>query len=352
MRYRPGTRMLVGTMCVMFGVAMATTTAHAEAKVERAMLAAFGPALPDVFPNPNNPITDAKVDLGRMLYYDKRFSLSQQISCNSCHMLDKYGTDNAPTSSGHKGQHGGRSAPTVYNAAGHLAQFWDGRSPDVEDQAKGPVLNPIEMAMPSKEYVLQVINSIPGYVKAFKQAFPDDKDPVNYDNWGLAIGAFERQLVTPSPFDKFMAGDDDAISDAEKEGFMTFMQTGCQACHNGPLFGGRLYQKVGLTKPWPNLEDKGRFDVTKNPADMYVFKVPSLRNIAKTAPYFHNGSVAKLPDAVKMMARHQLGRELTDEQAASIVAFLNSLTGKLPTEYIKMPELPKSGPKTPGPKLD
>jgi len=335
-------------LLLTFGVS--ATDARAEVEVNEGFLAAFQPGLPEKYPNPDNPITEEKVDLGRMLYYDTRFSLSQKISCNSCHLLDKYGTDNDVSSVGHNGQRGGRGAPTVYNAAGHLAQFWDGRSPDVEDQAKGPVLNPIEMAMPSEAYVLEVINSIPGYVKAFKKAFPDDANPVNYDNWGKAIGAFERKLVTPAPFDKFLKGDKDALTDAQKKGFLTFMQTGCQACHNGPLLGGRLYQKLGLTKPWPGLEDLGRFAVTKNPADKHVFKVPSLRNIAKTGPYFHDGSAKTLDDAVKMMATHQLGRDLSDEQAASIVEFLKSLTGELPMDYIKKPKLPKSGPNTPGPK--
>lgn len=305
--------------------------------------------LPTEAATPDNECSQARTDLGRMLYYDKRFSKSQQISCNSCHMLDKYGTDNAAFSTGHKGQKGGRSAPTVYNAALHIAQFWDGRAPTVEEQAKGPVLNPIEMAMPDKEHVIKVIKSIPGYADAFKKAFPGEADPITYDNFGKAVGAFERKLLTPSRWDEFLKGKKDALTDAEKKGFETFASVGCVTCHNGAAVGGHMYQKLGLAKPWPDLKDNGRFEATKLEQDKHFFKVPSLRNITETGPYLHDGSVAKLGDMVKKMGEHQLGREITNEQCASIVAFLKALKGDLPKDYIKEPTLPASGPDTPKP---
>lgn len=292
---------------------------------------------------------DKKIALGRMLYFETRLSKNQDISCNSCHKLDGFGVDGQATSEGHKKQHGGRNAPTVYNAAGHFVQFWDGRAADVEAQAKGPILNPIEMAMPNEAKVIEVLKSIPEYVKAFEEAFPGDKDPVTYDHLGVAIGAFERRLSTPSRFDKFMAGDKAALTDAEKQGAQTFLDTGCQACHLGPLFGGSIYQKAGLVSPWPNQKDPGRFEVTKNEADKMMFKVPSLRNIEKTGPYFHDGSVASLDEAVKMMAKHQLGKDLKPAEITSIVTFLKALTGEPNKEYITAPKLPPSGPKTPKP---
>ncbi len=322
--------------------------APAPVTVDKGLLASFG-ALPEVMAAEGRELTDEKINLGRMLYFDKRLSKNQDISCNSCHMLDKFGVDNEPTSKGHKEQRGSRNSPTVYNAAAHVAQFWDGRAKDVEEQAKGPVLNPVEMAMPSDKAVVKVLKSIPGYADAFKAAFPNDKDPITYDNMAVAIGAFERKLVTPSKWDAFLAGDESALTDAEKKGFGEFATAGCPTCHSGAFVGGHMFQKLGLVKPWPNDKDQGRFEVTKNDADKMMFKVPSLRNVTKTAPYFHDGSVADLGEAVKMMAEYQLGKELSKEQIDSIVAFLGSLTGELPTDYIAEPTLPESGPKTPKP---
>lgn len=313
------------------------------------MVAAFKPALPKEFENKADPITEEKIALGRMLYFDKRLSKNQDLSCNSCHILEKYGVDGEKTSPGHKGQRGARNSPTVYNAAGHFVQFWDGRSPDVEDQATGPVLNPVEMALPDDAAVKKVLSSIPEYVAAFKKAFPEDKDPVSLKNAGRAMGAFERRLVTPSPWDKLLEGDEKALTDEQKEGFMTFLNSGCTACHMGTLVGGTSYQKVGSVQPWPNQADQGRFDETKNEADKMMFKSPSLRNVTETAPYFHDGSAATLEEAVKMMGKYQLGRDLSDADVKSIVAFLGALKGELPMEYIKEPELPKSTAKTPKP---
>jgi cytochrome c peroxidase len=346
-----------GTTAAGAGAAKpATTGAGAAAKagpveLDPSDLGFFKP-LPDRFESEMNPTTEDKVRLGRLLYYETRFSIGQDLSCNSCHDLEKYGVDNEPTSFGHKKQRGERNSPTVYNAAGHIAQFWDGRAQTIEDQAKGPILNPVEMAMPNAEYVLKVIKTIPDYVKLFKQVFPNDKEAVTYDNVAKAIGAFERQLVTPSRWDKFLKGDKDAITEPEKAGFALFAKLGCPTCHNGAGVGGAQFQKLGLVKPYPDQSDLGRYVVTKNEADKMVFRVPTLRNIEKTAPYFHKGQVATLEEAVRLMAFHQLGRELNDAEITSIVTWLKTLTGEIPREYIKKPELPEGSDKTPKPKLD
>ncbi|MDI3287905.1 cytochrome-c peroxidase [Polyangium sp. 15x6] len=295
-----------------------------------------------------NPITPEKVALGRQLYYDTRLSKNQDLSCNSCHLLDKFGVDGTKVSKGHKGQLGGRNAPTVYNAGGYVAQFWDGRAGTLEDQAKGPILNPVEMAMKDEASVVAVLESIPGYEDAFKKAFPDDKEPISYDNLAKAIGAFERQLVTPSRFDKYMAGDKGALSDQERAGLTKFVQNGCTSCHSGSALGGSSFQKLGLIKAYPNQKDLGRYEVTKKEEDKMVFRVPTLRNVAETGPWFHDGAYDRLETAVQAMAYHQLGKELSDADVADIVAFLKSLTGEIPQEYIKKPELPANGEKTPG----
>ena len=295
----------------------------------------------------DNELTEAKINLGRMLYYETRISKGGKMSCNSCHMLDKFGQDNLPFSPGHEGKLGGRSSPSTYNAAIHVAQFWDGRAPSVEEQAKGPVLNPVEMGAPSADFVVEVLKSIPGYVEAFKAAFPGEADAVNYNNFGKAVGAFERKLVTPGRWDTYLKGQKDALTAEESKGFETFAKAGCVTCHNGPAIGGAMYQKLGLAKAWPELADLGRFEATKQEADKHFFKVPSLRNITETGPYLHNGSVKTLEEMVNKMAEHQLGKTLTAEENASIVTFLKSLKGDLPKEYIAQPKLPASGPNTP-----
>ena len=289
----------------------------------------------------------AKVDLGRQLYYDTRLSINGKLSCNSCHALAGFGVDNEPTSPGHEGKRGDRNSPTVYHAFMHVAQFWDGREPDVEAQAKGPVTNPVEMGMPDPAYVEKVLKSIPGYEKGFAAAFGGD-NPVTYDNMGSAIGAFERHLVTPGRFDAYLGGDLDALTDAELEGLDTFVSTGCVSCHMGPLLGGSTYQKLGLVEPY-DTEDIGRAKFTGEDSDKYFFKVPSLRNIAETGPYLHDGSIATLDEMVKLMAKHQLGKELSDKETASIVTFLGALTGEIDKGYIAKPELPENGADTPAP---
>ncbi len=321
--------------------------AQDAAELQKKAAGIFQP-LPKEVPSPDNPVTGEKVTLGRMLFFEPRLSKSQTISCNSCHLLDRTGVDNELTSEGHKKQHGDRNSPTVFNAALHVAQFWDGRASTVEEQAKGPVLNPIEMAMPSEAATVEVLRSIPGYAPLFAAAFPGEKDPITYDNMARAIGAFERRLVTPSAFDRFLEGDLSALTADQLAGLDLFIQEGCTTCHNGAGVGGGLFQKIGLVHPYPT-QDIGRAAVTKKDEDKMFFKVPSLRNVVLTGPYFHDGKVATVEEAVRLMAWHQLGKELPRERIASIVAFLGSLAGKPDPDYIAKPELPPSGPKTPKP---
>ncbi len=297
--------------------------------------------LPEIMTSETNPITDAKVDLGRMLFYDPRLSEGRDVSCNSCHSLKDYGVDGKAVSSGHKGQLGGRNSPSVYHAAGQIAQFWDGRAVDVEEQAKGPVLNPVEMAMASEAETVARLQSISGYQAAFRKAFPDSAEPVTFDNMARAIGAFERKLVTPSRWDRFLDGERSAITQEEMAGHHEFMHGGCATCHNGIYVGGGMFQKLGAEKQWPTATDLGRMAVTKNDADRMVFKVPSLRNVEKTGPYFHDGKVATLDEAVRLMGQYQLNTKLEDRQVKQIVAWLKTLTGEIPSEYIRAPALPR-----------
>lgn len=299
----------------------------------------------------DNPVTQSKVELGKKLFYDPRISLSGVISCNTCHNMATYGADNVKTSLGHKFETGGRNAPTVLNAGLQIAQFWDGRAKDLEEQAKGPVLNPLEMAMPDPDLVLNRLKTIPGYVEEFKQTFPDSEQPVNYDNFAKAVASFERTLTTPSRFDQFLEGNDDALNEQEKQGLQTFIDKGCTSCHNGIDVGGGMFQKFGVVKPYKNQEDLGRYKITNNESDKYVFKVPSLRNVTRTYPYFHDGGVWDIREAVRTMGETQLGVELDEKEITDIVAFLDSLTGVIPENALKMPVLPPSTPDTPKPQL-
>jgi cytochrome c peroxidase len=317
-------------------VALAAACQRDQVVIDPAQLAAFAP-LPASIPSEANPATPAKIDLGWRLYYETQLSADGSQSCNSCHLLDAFGAEPHAVSTGVTGARGARNAPTVYNAAGHIAQFWDGRAGDVEEQAKGPILNPIEMGMSSPDQVMARLAALPGYREAFAAAFPDDPNPFTYDNVGNAIGAFERQLLTPARWDRYLEGDAEALTDDEKRGLKEFLDTGCQACHNGPFLGGRMFQRVGVVQPWPGTTDVGRMAVTSQPADSLVFKVPSLRNVTRTAPYFNDGGVPTLDAGVRLMAHHQLGRALTEAQIASIILFLDALTGDIPVQYAVAP---------------
>jgi len=335
---------LARTLALVAG--LSASTALAQVDITESFLPMFK-ALPTEVPAPDNELTEAKINLGRQLYFETRISKGAKMSCNSCHKLDTFGQDNLPFSPGHEGKLGGRSSPPTYNAALHIAQFWDGRAPTVEEQAKGPVLNPVEMGAPSEDFVIQVLKSMPEYVASFKAAFPGEADPVTYNNFGKAVGAFERKLLTPGKWDAFLKGNKEALSAEEKKGFATFAKTGCVTCHNGAGVGGHMFQKLGLVKEWPGLKDNGRSDVTKNEGEKHFFKVPSLRNITETGPYLHDGSVKSLEEMVKMMAEYQLAKQLTDEEVSSIVTFLKALKGTPDAEYIKAPKLPDSTPETP-----
>ena len=300
---------------------------------------------------PGNPSTPAKLALGTMLYFDPRLSASHAISCNSCHNLGLGGADAEEKSIGHRWQRGGRNAPTVFNAVFNTAQFWDGRAKDLEAQAGGPMVNPVEMASPAAHIVAQ-LSSTPGYVSAFKAAFPGSANPVTLENAQRAIAVFEATLITPNaPFDKYLKGDEGALDAMQKSGLKLFMSKGCAACHNGINIGGGRYAPFGVVeKPGAEFlppDDKGRFMVTKTASDAYVFKVPTLRNIALTAPYFHTGKAWDLRQAVAVMGTSQLGAKLTDDEINRITVFLGSLTGDLPS--VVYPELPPSVVASPHP---
>jgi len=301
--------------------------------------------LPEVAENPENPITETKVKLGKILYFDTRLSKEGNQSCNTCHNLATYGVDNLPTSPGDNGGLGTRNSPTVFNAALHRVQFWDGRAKDVEEQAGMPVTNPVEMAMPDEISVIKRLSEIEAYKTMFAEAFPEEENALTYDNLKKAIGAFERTLITTDRFDKFLAGDLKALNEQEKKGLNTFVSKGCTACHSGAALGGDLLMKFGIHKDYIEVIDSvvvddGRFTETKEDKDKYVFISQSLRNVEKTGPYFHDGSVSDLKEAVQIMAITELGKELSDEELNDIVAFLSSLTADISDETKELPILP------------
>jgi cytochrome c peroxidase len=339
-----------------------STLAQGNADTLQQIAQALFKPLPEVMQDPNRPFSQELVDLGKMLYYDPRLSLSGVVSCNTCHNLATYGVDNLPTSLGHRWAVGPRNSPTVLNAALHAAQFWDGRAVDVEQQAQGPILNPIEMAMPHADLTTERIASMPGYVAAFAAAFPDASEPITYVNLADAIGAFERTLTTPDRFDLYLAGDAGALSDLEKAGLQVFIDYGCAGCHGGAAMGGSVFARFGIVESYweatrafvtidsPTMPmDVGKFAVTQNPADLYVFKTPSLRNITRTYPYFHDGSVWDLRDATNIMARVQLGQEIDDEDLDALMAFYGALEGTIPAYALALPVLPASSTTTPRP---
>lgn len=309
-------------------------------------------ALPDVAPAPaDNPTTAEKIKLGKALFFDPRLSSTGTVSCNSCHNVMAGGDDSRPTSMGVHGQLGGRSAPTVWNAAFYSTQFWDGRANTLEDQAKGPITNPIEMGMQDHDSAIERLRQIPGYRALFKQAFGNDE--ITIDKTAMAIAAYERTLITPnSAYDRFVKGDKNALNKQQQKGMELFASVGCISCHSGAAFNGQQGIEVGtpVLMKFPTftdneyvvkydfLSDKGREEVTGNKDDAYLFRIPTLRNIALTAPYFHNGKVNDLSTAVKVMAKTQLNQELNQQQVEQIVAFLNSLTGEFPEQT--MPRLP------------
>ncbi len=301
--------------------------------------------LPQIFPSDKNPITPEKIKLGKMLFYEKRISIDGTTSCAKCHPISLYGTDGLEKSRGNFSKENPRNAPTILNAAGQISQHWRGDRKDVEDQARRSVLGKGSFGAPSYKWVEQKLKSIKGYIKLFKEAFPEEKDPITIDNFAKAIGAWERTLSTPSRFDKFLLGDVNALTKKEKTGLKKFISLGCASCHNGALLGGNSYQKFGIVEPyWKYTKskkiDEGRFSVTGKESDKYVFKVPPLRNVALTPPYFHDGSVKELKKAIWIMGKVQLGKDLSSEDIDDIYAFLRSLNGKLSADILKIPLLP------------
>lgn len=317
-----------------------------------AIASTFGLAAHALGAEPIQPIRPAKVkdaglvELGKKLYFDTRLSKSGFISCNSCHNLSMGGTDNLKTSIGHNWAQGPINAPTVLNSSMNLAQFWDGRASDLKAQAGGPIANPGEMAF-THDLAVDVLQSIPGYVADFKKVFGTDK--VDIDKVTKAIAAFEETLVTPnSRFDKWLKGDRKAITKTELEGYKIFKESGCVACHNGPAVGGNSFQKMGVVEAYKaSSPAEGRVTVTGQDADRFNFKVPTLRNVELTYPYFHDGAANTLPEAVDTMARIQLGKKFTPDENAKVVAFLKTLTGEQPN--FRMPVLPPSSDRTPRP---
>ncbi len=315
---------IVLTMILMAVVACGPSKESLE--LQKKAKSALG-VLPDKMPGSDKDTADL-VSLGEKLYFDNRLSVNDSQSCNSCHNVKdkKGGVDNKPTSAGAFEKNGDRNSPTVLNAGFHIAQFWDGRAATLADQAKGPILNPGEMAMPSEKAVIEKLSKTE-YPELFAKAFPEEKEKLTYDNLAKAIAAFERTLKTSDRFDDWLKGDLKALSPAEEKGLATFIEVGCVGCHYGATLGGTSYRKLGERNEYKT-QDLGRYNVTKNEAEKFFFKVPSLRNILLTGPYFHDGSIATIEDAVKKMGYHQLNKELSDEEVKSIVTFFGALTDK------------------------
>lgn len=325
-----------------------TLRAIAAAAVLGSSMAAVAQSDEPVSPVPApKAVNPAAVELGKKLFFDPRLSKSGFISCNSCHNLSMGGSDNLKTSIGHNWQRGPINSPTVLNSRMNLAQFWDGRAKDLKEQAGGPIANPGEMAF-THELAVETLRSIPGYVEEFKQVF--NTDQLTIDEVTTAIAAFEETLVTPnSRFDQWLDGDKTALTRDELTGYQLFKESGCVACHNGPNFGGNSFQKMGLVQPYKTANTaQGHMDVTGKDIDRFNFKVPTLRNVELTYPYFHDGEAETLTQAVDVMGRLQLGREFSTDENARIVAFLKTLTGQQP--QFTLPILPPSSDKTPKPR--
>jgi len=326
----------IAFLCALF----VATTAGAENPNAKTLLEdakrSFQPiAVPSAV---GDPVAAARVELGRRLFFENRVSMDGNVSCAHCHLPEKQASDGLPKAIGVFGKENPRNAPSIFNAALNFKQHWRGDRESLEDQAEKSLLGPASFGNPDQATAMSKLKAIPAYAGAFAKAFPDDKDPINSKNWGLAVGAFERSLLTPSKFDAFLAGDTSALTSQEQAGLRKFIDLGCASCHNGAGVGGNSFQKFGVVSDYwketgVTAPDKGRADVTKNDADLYVFKVASLRNVARTAPYFHDGSVDDLTKAVKIMGKTQLGQDLSDKDAADIVAFLGALTGPVPANY-------------------
>jgi len=308
---------------------------HPESPPEFRRLRAALQALPDAV-----EFDQRKMALGRRLFHDTALSVDNTLSCASCHAINQGGTDRRRTSLGVRGQVGGINSPTVFNSRYHFVQFWDGRAANLREQAAGPVANPVEMGH-TWPNVVATLSRSPDYVAAFRESYP--RDGLTEANIRDAIAVYEEALITPAPIDRFLRGDDRALTDEQREGARLFESVGCTTCHNGINFGGGSYQRMGAVREYFALrgtpltrEDAGRFNVTHREADRHFFKVPTLRNVAETGPWFHDGHATTLEDAVRTMAAVQLGRDLDATQVQRIVAFLRSMTGTVPA-YAALP---------------
>lgn len=341
---------LLSTAAAVLAAACASVASGDDATLLSRAQQVFKP-LPADAGTPDRPITPARVELGQALFFEARLAVDDRVSCAFCHLPSYYGAEPMPVSIGFQGKVLPRNTPTIFNTALQFVQHYGGNRTDVEDQAVKALTSPFAYAQKDLPTAEAKLRSLPGYLPLFQKAFPGEADPVNLKNLGLAIGAYERTLLTPAPFDRWLKGDAQALSAQAKRGLDKFISNGCSGCHNGVAVGGQTYQKFGVTADYWTLTgskpndvhkgiDKGRFQDTKNEADSFMFKVQQLRNVAKTPPYFHDGSVAKLDDAVRIMGKLQLGRDLSNADVADIVAFLESLTGDVPESFARAPVLP------------
>jgi cytochrome c peroxidase len=314
------------TLLYLFSITIHQT--YAQPLINETALSFFSP-LPNVMPESKRD-TPELINLGKKLYFETSLSINNTQSCNSCHNILKGGSgvDNLKTSIGALGRFGSRNAPSTWNAGLHVAQFWDGRAKTLEQQAKSPIFNPKEMAMNSEKEVINRLND-EGYLTPFESAFPNQSSLINIENISKALAAFQRTLISKDRFDDYLTGDINAISPAEKEGLTVFIEKGCVACHNGPVLGGQLFMKMGLVHPYPNKIDKGMAEVTGNSADNYFFKVPSLRNILNTAPYFHDGAASTIEEAIEDTGWHQLGIKLNKQDVKAIKTFFKTLNNQV-----------------------
>jgi cytochrome c peroxidase len=335
---------IVSVLCsVLFSPAPLLAAGPDDDLMNRAK-AVFG-TLTASMPSPDNPLTPEKVKLGQVLFWEPRISLDGTVSCTKCHPFGLYAADGLRKAVGNNCKPNPRNSPCILNSASQISAHWIGNRTSVEDQARQAVTGPPAFGMPSNEAVEKVLKGMKGYMAMFKGAFPADKERVSVENLAKAIGAFERTLMTPGPFDDIMKGNAGALTAQQKRGLRSFLDAGCMTCHFSPYLGGMMYQKFGVFEPYERYTksqpvDEGRVAVTKNPADRFLFKVPVLRNLAETPPFFHDGSVEKLEDAVVIMAKVQLMKDLTKEQTDDITAFLRSLTGPIPEAVLKVTVLP------------
>jgi cytochrome c peroxidase len=310
--------------------------------------------LPADASTPERPVTRELVEFGRALFFETRVSTDGRMSCAACHQTSFYGSDALAQSVGNGGKQLPRNVPTVFNTALQFAQHYGGNRVDVEEQAVKALVSPLAYGNADYAAAEKRLRALPGYRAMFERAFPGEAEPVTAQNWGKAIGAYERVLLTPAAFDRYLDGDTGALGDRAKRGLDKFIATGCAGCHNGVVVGGQMYQKFGIVQDYWTAtgsreielfkgRDKGRFHDTKDEADAFMFKVQQLRNVAVTPPYFHDGSVATLPEAVRVMAKVQLGRDLADGDVGDIVAFLETLTGEVPEIFATAPLLPVAG---------